>query len=57
MGKTPIKRSRKGTNLYLPAELVKWATEYAGYKHGWSLSQMVERQLLKLQRNQAGASK
>jgi hypothetical protein len=52
-----VKRSRKGTNLYLPADLVNWATEYAktNFKtsrnpRGISLSLMVERRLMRLKR-------
>lgn len=46
------KNTAKPINLYLPAELVVWATEYAQTKHGISLSKLIARRLAKL-RNDA----
>lgn len=55
MAKNLVNRTRKGTNLYLPPELVLWGKEYAKRKHGITLSEMVERRLLKIQRDAEAA--
>lgn len=49
MPKNKVKRTRKGTNLYLSPALVTWAKEHAQRKFGITLSALVERRLRRMQ--------
>ena len=52
---TTIKR--KARNLYLPEELSRWASEYAQYKYGFSLSKMIETYLRDLRSSSTSSAK